>query len=161
MRNFSFVFLFLIVGCTFVSPTEFSTEALNTSFIDVNNSSVELKEVLSKHHGKKIVVNVWASWCKDCIVGIPKLKKLQKEYPDVVFVFVSQDKNIFRWKKALKKYQISGDHYYVSGGMNNGFGDFLNSNWIPRYLVVNENGFVDLFKAAKVTDPNIVRALKK
>ena len=45
--------------------------------------------------------------------------------------------------------------------MNGDFGDFLNSNWIPRYLVVNENGFVDLFKANTITDKRIVNALKK
>ena len=49
----------------------------------------------------------------------------------------------------------------MKNGLNSAFGDFLNSNWIPRYLVVNENGTIDLFKAKKITDKRIVEALKK
>ena len=49
----------------------------------------------------------------------------------------------------------------MQSGWDGDFGDFLGLNWIPRYLVVNENGFVDLFKSTKVTDPKIVNALKK
>lgn len=150
-----------IVGCTFKTPIEFSEKVLNDSFITLNSEVIQLKEILNQHKEKKILINVWASWCKDCIIALPKLKELQKEYPNVVYVFISKDRSISKWKRAINKYQLKGNHYYMSKGMDSDFGDFLNSNWIPRYLVVNENGFLDLFKAKKITDPRIVNALKK
>jgi thiol-disulfide isomerase/thioredoxin len=116
---------------------------------------------LKKHQGKKILLNVWASWCRDCIKAIPKLKALQVENPQISYVFISSDKNTKVWKKALDTYQLKGAHYFMKDGMNSAFGSFLNSNWIPRYLVINENGFVDLFKAKKITDERIVNAIKK
>lgn len=107
------------------------------------------------------MINIWASWCKDCIVGFPTFKELQSQHPEVAYVFISTDNTFRSWKKAIAKYGLKGNHYYMGKGMNSDFGDFLNSNWIPRYLVVNENGFVDLFKAKRITDSRIVEALKK
>ena len=92
---------------------------------------------------------------------MPKLKELQKDNPEIVYVFISTDRNFSSWVRGINKYKLEGNHYFMKAGMDSDFGDFLNSNWIPRYMVVNENGFVDLFKATKVTDPRIVKALKK
>lgn len=157
---FSLIFL-IFIGCNFQSPTTFSEEVLNDSFFDINNKSIQLKEILAKNKGQKIVINVWASWCKDCIVGMPDLKEFQKNNPTVKTIFLSTNRSIFSWKKAIQRYDIKGEHYFMKNGLNSAFGDFLNSNWIPRYLVVNENGTISLFKAKEITDKRIVEALKK
>lgn len=49
---------------------------------------------LSSLHGKVIILNFWASWCKPCREEIPYLVALQKEYQDkgLVIVGVSLDK---------------------------------------------------------------------
>ena len=162
MKKITVLFLiYFVLGCNFESPKEFSNEALVQDFKTIYGESIQLKEILTKHKGEKILLNVWASWCKDCLVAIPKMKKLQEEYPNITYVFISTDKSELRWRKALKKFQIKGNHYFLENEMDNDFGDFLNSNWIPRYLVINENGFVDLFKAKSIKDPRIVEALKK
>ncbi len=151
----------ILAGCNLKSPTNFTEEALKDSFFDINNKSIQFKEILTKHKGQKILINVWASWCRDCVVGFPNLKEFQKNNPTVKYVFLSTNRSVFSWKKAIDKYELQGDHYFVKNGLNSAFGDFLNSNWVPRYLVVNENGTLDLFKAKKITDKSIVEALKK
>ncbi len=156
-----FLLSLIIAGCSFKSPTNFTEEALNDSFFDINNKSIQFKEILTKHKGQKILINVWASWCRDCVVGFPDLKEFQKNNPTVKYVFLSTNRSVFSWKKAIDKYKLKGDHYFLKNGLNSAFGDFLNSNWVPRYLVVNENGTLDLFKAKKITDKSIVEALKK
>lgn len=150
-----------ISSCTFAPPNSFSEEALNDTMVTLDETALSFKEVLKAHQGKKVLVNVWASWCRDCIVSLPKLSLLQANNPDISYVFISADRTKVAWKRALKKYKIKGTHYFMENGMHGGFGDFLNSNWIPRYLVLSENGFVDLFKAKKITDPRIANALKK
>ena len=57
---------------------------------------------LSKLRGKIVLIDFWASWCKDCIVAIPKMKELQASNPTVKYVFISSDRNIRSWKKAVK-----------------------------------------------------------
>jgi hypothetical protein len=89
------------------------------------------------------------------------LKKLQKENPEVSYVFLSLDKTTNSWKKGIDRFQIKGEHYFMQEGKKGEFGDFLNLWWIPRYMVVNESGEITLFKATKITDKNILEALKK
>ena len=66
------------------------------------------------------------------------------------------------WKRGIQKFKIDGEHYNFPKGMNTGdFVDFINLSWIPRYLVIDENGNISLFKATKSSDKRIVEALKK
>ena len=94
--------------------------------------------------------------------GVPKIKKLQKEFPDVVFLFLSVDRSNPSWKRAINRYNLKGEHYNLPEGMKDGeFVDFINLNWIPRYMVINESGEITLFKATNAADKEIKEALKK
>jgi thiol-disulfide isomerase/thioredoxin len=159
------IFLLLIIvftSCNFEKPTEFSEAANLEMLLGLDDSKITLREVLHQQKGKKILIDVWASWCADCIRGIPKVKELQKEFSEVVFLFLSVDRSNPSWKKAVKKYNLIGEHYNLPKGMKEGdFVDFINSSWIPRYMVIDEKGKIELFKATKATDKNIVKALKR
>ena len=48
----------------------------------------------------------------------------------------------------------------MKSGPDGPFRKFLNSNWIPRYLVVDKQGNIKLFKAKKASDSRIKEALK-
>lgn len=159
MRKILLLLALVLVGCE--NPTQFSSEALQEKFINLNQEEVSFETILDTYKGKKILIDVWASWCRDCIVSLPNLKKLQKENPDVAYVFLSLDRGTNSWKNAIKRFKIKGDHYYMKEGKKGEFGDFLNLWWIPRYVVVNESGEISLFKATKITDKNILQALKK
>lgn len=43
--------------------------------------------------GKKILVDYWATWCSPCKQLIPRLEKLENDYPNVTFVKVDVDEN--------------------------------------------------------------------
>lgn len=150
----------VFMSCNFEKPTQFSEKALQNKMISLNEKTLTFKEVVEKHKGKKIVIDVWASWCADCIKGLPTVKELQKEFPEVVFLFLSVDKKKAAWKKGITRFKIEGEHYLVNGDFDAEFSDFLGLSWIPRYLVVDEKGGITLFKATKATDKNIVKALQ-
>lgn len=157
--------IFLLLIIVFVScsedPKEFSEEANLEMLIGLDDSKITLREVLYQQKGKKIFIDVWASWCKDCIAGFPKVKELQKEFPDVVFLYLSVDISNPSWKRAIEKYNLVGEHYNLPKGMNEGdFVDFVNLNWISRYMVINEKGQIQLFKATDPSDKKIIKALK-
>ena len=157
--------IFLLLIIVFVScsedPKEFSEEANLEMLIGLDDSKITLREVLYQQKGKKIFIDVWASWCKDCIAGFPKVKELQKEFPDVVFLFLSVDISNPSWKRAIERYNLVGEHYNLPKGMNEGdFVDFINLNWISRYMVIDEKGQIQLFKATDPSDKKIIKALK-
>jgi thiol-disulfide isomerase/thioredoxin len=157
--------IFLLLIIVFVScsedPKEFSEEANLEMLIGLDDSKITLREVLYQQKGKKIFIDVWASWCKDCVAGFPKVKELQKEFPDVVFLYLSVDISNPSWKRAIEKYNLVGEHYNLPKGMNEGdFVDFINLNWISRYMVIDEKGQIQLFKATDPSDKKIIKALK-
>ena len=158
----------LVLLCIFMSckvenaPTEFSEKALNEKIYNLEDVPSTLQEVINQHKGEKILIDVWASWCRDCLAGMPKVKELQKEFPEVVFLFLSVDEKIGSWKRGVKRYNVKGEHYNLPKGMKKGdLVEFLDVSWIPRYLVVDENGKITLFDATDASDKEIILALKK
>lgn len=160
-NNYLLILLISVFSCNFEVPTQFSEEALNDTFITLEGENIAFKNILETHKGKTIVIDLWATWCRDCIVGMPKVKALQSEFKDVVFVFLSLDKSQKAWKSGIEKYKLSGEHYYMQSGWDGVFGDFINLNWIPRYMVINKAGNIELFKAVKADDDKLIQAIKK
>jgi len=74
------------------------------------------REVLYQNKGKTILIDVWASWCKDCIVSLPDLEEVQKNFPEVSYVFLSVDRGNTAWKRAIEKYNLKGQHYNFPKG---------------------------------------------
>jgi thiol-disulfide isomerase/thioredoxin len=162
MKKIYFLFIILCASCNFEKPTEFSELALNDTVYDLNNTVFSIKEVLQQYNGKTVLIDVWASWCADCIRGLPSVRNLQKEFPTVVFLFLSVDKDKNAWKNGIQRFQIKGEHYNLPKGMKSGeFVDFINLGWIPRYMVINPQGNISLFKATSASDFAIKEALKK
>lgn len=150
------VILFIsLFGCNTEVPTQFSKDALNDTFISLEGNSITFNDILETYKGETIVIDIWASWCADCIKGMPKLKVLQEEYTDVHYIFLSLDRNETAWRKGIKKYNVKGEHYYMKSGWDGPFGEFVNLRWIPRYMIIDKTGAIKLFKAVKADDKRI------
>ncbi len=141
-------------------PTQFSEAALKDNFMTLDGDLIPFKEILKQEEGKEVVIDIWASWCTDCIAGMPKVKHLQKQYPDVVFVFLSLDKEEEKWKIGIDKFNLKGEHYFMQSGWKGEFGTFVKLDWIPRYMVIDKKGNIELFKAIMADDKEIKKALK-
>lgn len=63
-----------------------TTTAFDFTAKDIDGNDVKL----SDFRGKKIYINVWASWCGPCIKEIPELEKVYQEFKNKEdFVFLS------------------------------------------------------------------------
>ncbi len=142
-------------SCEGQEPTAFSEEALNDTFINLEGQEVAFKDILEANKGKTIVIEVWASWCSDCLKGMPKVKALQKEHQDVVYIFLSLDKSQEAWKRGIEKYDVKGNHYFMQSGWKGDFGSFINLKWIPRYMVIDKEGNIKVFRTTEADDKKI------
>lgn len=156
-----FAFLCLITAKVNAQSTSFTPEGLAEKMLTLNEEHINFQDILKKYEGKTIVIDVWASWCKDCITSMPKVKALQKKFKkNIVYLSVSMDKTPEAWKKGIKKYDIKGEHYLVSDGMKGVFGKSITLDWIPRYMVVDKKGKIVLYKAIHADDEKLIATLK-
>jgi thiol-disulfide isomerase/thioredoxin len=162
MKKSLLVFLFVttLLSCQNRVETQFSEAAINDEFVTLNGDSVLFKTILEKHLGNTVFIDVWASWCKDCLEGLPSVKELQQKHPEVDFVYLSLDKTQKAWKKGIDRLEIKGDHYFMQSGWKGAMGTFLDLDWIPRYMIIDKQGSIKVFKAIKTTDITLLNNLK-
>ncbi|MFY7810704.1 MAG: TlpA family protein disulfide reductase, partial [Flavobacterium sp.] len=146
--------------CSEAQKTNFTKECLQDELLSSSGTLISFEKILDQYQEKTIVIDVWASWCPDCIKGMPKVEQLQKENPEVVFLFLSYDKSPEKWKAGIEKYQVKGEHYLIQSAWKGGnFSKSIDLDWIPRYMVV-KNKKIILYKAIEANDEKLINALK-
>ncbi|MGV3459662.1 MAG: TlpA family protein disulfide reductase [Flavobacterium sp.] len=154
--------LVAFISCSQAQETKFTSETLADVMTSLDGEELTFKNILDKYKGKTVVIDVWASWCPDCIKGMPKVQALQQQFPKAVFLFLSYDKTDESWKKGIEKYRVMGEHYHIGPSMKKGaFAKGVNLDWIPRYMVVDKDGKIALFKAIEADDEKLIATLKK
>ena len=110
---------------------------------DLSGNRFTLKDLKKKFQGKYIYMDLWASWCAPCRDNFPFSRKLMEEYKnkDIVFLFVSIEKDESRWKVASITEGLSNQNSLFFLNFNNtSFKKAYEIESIPRYLLFNKNG---------------------
>ncbi len=161
MKNLVLILLAVVsFSCSNAQKTKFSKEALSTTLLSLDGSQIAFGDILKKHKGKAVLIEVWASWCGDCVKNMPNLKKLQENNPNVDYLFLSMDKTADKWKEGIEKHELKGDHFMANDGMKGVFGKAIDLNWIPRYVIIDKNGKVILYKAIETDFDKVNETLK-
>ena len=148
-------------SCSQAQKTNFSKEALSEKILSIEGNQVAFKDILKKHKGKTLLIEVWASWCGDCVKAMPKLKELQSNNPNTSYVFISMDKTTDKWKLGIEKHEIKGDHYMANDQMKGVFGKAIDLDWIPRYIIIDKTGKIVIYRAIETDFEMINSTLKK
>lgn len=116
------------------------------------------KEVkLSDLKGKKVYVDVWATWCGPCIAEVPYLKELEEELhgENIEFVSVSIDdiKDTEKWKNFIDEKQLSGVQLMAENAWQSDVVLDYNIKGIPRFLMIDEENNIISSNATRPSDP--------
>ena len=164
-KIFSLVIIF--ISCTVfsqkvpaVNKTSFSKEALAQKITSQNGKKLSVSEVLKNHEGKILIIDFWASWCRDCILALPSTKELKEKNPEIEFVYFSLDRSHEQWKKGLEKYQIAeNENYWFDEGWKNNFNNYIDLNWVPRFIIVDQKGGIAKYYAISPADPEMQKTI--
>lgn len=151
---------FATFSCSNAQKTSFSKEALSETLLATDGSQVPFQDILKKYEGKTLVIEIWASWCGDCVKAMPKIKELQANNPEVAYLFISMDKTADKWKTGIEKHELKGDHFMANDQMKGVFGKAIDLDWIPRYIIINKKGEIVRYRAIETDFATIDETLK-
>lgn len=161
-KTIIFVIAILLLWSCEAQKTTFDEVALNETFTQIDGTQLQFKDILKKNEGKTVFIDIWASWCSDCVAGIPEFKKLQAEEKEVIYVMLSLDKTNELWKEGIKKHKLKAQHYlFTKKWKESEFCKTIDLDWIPRYMVIGKDGEIKMYKAIKLTDKVIKKTIKE
>ncbi len=143
------VFVTLSCSKSNAQKTTFPKEALAETVLNTSEKEIAFKKILSQHKGKNIVIEMWASWCGDCLKAMPKMKELQVAHPETSYIYISMDDSAEKWKRAIDKHQLKGEHFMAKDQMKGIIGKALDLDWIPRCIIVDKTGKIVLYRAVE------------
>jgi len=166
-KIFSILSLFILVlgyaqKIPAVNKTSFSKEALAEKMQDENGNSISVKDILDQHKGKVIVIDFWASWCKDCLLAIPKSNDLAEKNPNIQFLYFSLERNREAFDHSIERFNMKEkENFWFSSGWKNSFNDYIELNWIPRFMVIDQTSNIAKYYAISPEDPDIQTTIDK
>lgn len=152
--------VFVFISCSHAQKNAFSKEALSEKLMARDGNQIAFENVLKNYKGQTLIIEVWASWCGDCVKAMPKIKELQANNPDVAYLFISMDKTADKWKEGIAKHELKGDHYMANDQMKGVFAKAIDLDWIPRYIILDKTGKIVLYRAIETDFEKINTTLK-
>jgi thiol-disulfide isomerase/thioredoxin len=131
---------------------------------DIDGKRYSFNKIISKHRGKVIYIDFWASWCKPCKDAMPHAKKLREEYQDkdVTFIYLGFRDNKNSWKRAITKNEINTncENYFIVNPKSAKIIEDLAIKAIPRYIIFDKKGDL-VYKNAPGSEGQRIRDVLK
>lgn len=124
------------------TPLMAGSPAPDAEFVDKDGC----RHRLSDYAGKTVVIDVWATWCHNCLKKMPTFIELRDSYAEnnnIVFLTISIDRPNKRelWDKVCEKHALHGINNFITGSNNmSEFENIYKIFGIPRYILINPSG---------------------
>ncbi|MDP2542452.1 hypothetical protein CSC81_12210 [Tenacibaculum discolor] len=153
MRTFFLLITIVFLSsCAVFQPKEFTFEPLKEELLTLDRKPILFKEVLEKNKDKKIFVQIFATYCPYSQRSFKDVLNFQKKNPELAYIFLSVDHSYHDWKRGLESIPVKGQHYYIQKKGKGTLGEFLKLKTIPRFLIIDEEGNISVYKLSKVSD---------
>jgi peroxiredoxin len=127
-------------------------------FVDKDDSLVSL----SDFKGNIVYIDIWNTYCKPCIVEIPKFEKLKNRFSKKKIKFVSICVNSPKenWKKMIEKKNLTGIQLFSKESNGEFFEKFM-FNSAPRYILIDKKGKIVESHAGKPSDQKLIDEIER
>ena len=94
---------------------------------------------LAEFRGKYVYIDVWATWCRPCMMEVPYLRELEKKFEgrEIVFVGLSVDDDKSKWEEKVRSGEMPGIQLYLG---ESDFSTVYGIRSIPRFIMLDKEG---------------------
>ena len=115
-------------------------EAPNFTLFGIDGKEVKLSEL----KGKVVYLDFWATWCSPCLMQMKNSKSWKAKFKnkEVVFLYLSLDKNKTAWENFVRINDDQGIHLIASGGdvYKSQIAKLYKVKKLPAYFLIDRNG---------------------
>ena len=143
--------------CAFHAPKNLSDEI---QFMTDMEGISTMDDLLSRFTGKKLYVDVWATWCGPCKEEFANEKSLHellesKGY-EMLYLSVDKEEAEVQWRDMVAYYQLRGHHIRAGKSLINDLQRLYGANGamaIPWNMIVDTHGKIVQLHAPRPSDP--------
>lgn len=148
-----------------ISVSDISQTETSVLF-DLQQQQIQLKDLLDKHKGRYIYIDLWASWCQPCLNEMEFSEKLNSRYKgkNITFLYFSLDTEAGSWKnmnRSFTAFMQADNSYLLGGNFASGFAKTYRVTSIPRYLLLGPDGKILSANAPRPGDKALIAQLDK
>lgn len=130
-RFYLFLLIVIMAEVSFAQLPETEVKDINQNWISLNNLSGE----------KLTVIDFWATWCKPCVTGIPKLNSIYQEFSKQGVEFIGVNVDGPRNQSKVKPFANTLDiKYPILLDPNQDLVNDFNVTAFPTLIVFNAKG---------------------
>ena len=117
---------------------------------------------LSDFKGNIVYIDIWNTYCKPCIVEIPKFEKLKNRFSKgkIKFVSICVNSPKENWKKMIEKKNLTGIQLFSKESNGEFFEKFM-FNSAPRYILIDKEGKIVESHAGKPSDQKLIEEIER
>ncbi|WP_194851153.1 TlpA family protein disulfide reductase [Nonlabens antarcticus] len=127
-----------------------------TDYVNYSGGTNDLED----YRGKYVYIDIWATWCVPCIVEMPYMNEIEKEYADknIQFIGLSIDdpaKDEQKWRDMIVDKELHGTQLLADNQIDSKFVRDYYIYGIPRFILLDPQGNIITYDAPRPSEPRL------
>ncbi len=93
---------------------------------------------------KALILDVWATWCRPCIVDMKRSKATKEQLADlpleIIYLAVEEGSDQQKWEQTVTNLQVAGQHIFIKKELADSLLKYFNLFGYPSYILIDRNG---------------------